>query len=139
MNKGFSLVELIVVIAIMAIFVGVAVPVYTSYIGKANNNVDIQLVDEIDRAIEVVLIDQDVANPASNTVISLSQAGALTITEDEDEATVNADFLAAVKKIVDGSALKGETYANGATFTITKDANGVYSCAVTATAPNDGE
>ena len=28
-NKGFSLVELIVVIAIMAILVGVAVPVYT--------------------------------------------------------------------------------------------------------------
>ncbi|MBE6579616.1 MAG: prepilin-type N-terminal cleavage/methylation domain-containing protein [Ruminococcaceae bacterium] len=52
-NKGFSLVELIVVIAIMAILVGVAVPVYTSYIEKAQKSKDEQLVDEIKHAIEI--------------------------------------------------------------------------------------
>lgn len=57
MNKGFSLVELIVVIAIMAILVGVAVPVYTSYIGKANENVDKQYLGELEQAINTVYID----------------------------------------------------------------------------------
>ena len=135
MNKGFSLVELIVVIAIMAILVGVAVPVYTSYIGKANDSVDKQLVDDIDRAIEVVLIDQEIANPATGTTIALSKAGELTIVDGADAAAtaVNGDFLAAVKKIIKGSALKGSAYENGVTFTITKDANGIYSCAPTAT------
>ena len=57
MNKGFSLVELIVVIAIMAILVGVAVPVYTSYIEKAENNVLKQYADELERAINTVCID----------------------------------------------------------------------------------
>ena len=52
-NKGFSLVELIVVIAIMAILVGVAVPVYTSYIEKAQKSKDEQMVDEIKHAIEI--------------------------------------------------------------------------------------
>ena len=52
MNKGFSLVELIVVIAIMAILVGVAVPVYTSYIGEANEGVDKQYEDELERVKE---------------------------------------------------------------------------------------
>lgn len=52
-NKGFSLVELIVVIAIMAILVGVAVPVYTSYIGKAQISADKNLVDEIVHATEI--------------------------------------------------------------------------------------
>ena len=53
-NKGFSLVELIVVIAIMAILVGVAVPVYSSYIEKANAAKDEQLLGEINSAFAVV-------------------------------------------------------------------------------------
>ena len=52
-NKGFSLVELIVVIAIMAILVGVAVPVYSSYIEKTEIAKDKQLVDEVAHAIQI--------------------------------------------------------------------------------------
>lgn len=52
-NKGFSLVELIVVIAIMAILVGVAVPVYSSYIEKSQKAKDEQMIDEIKHAIEI--------------------------------------------------------------------------------------
>ena len=57
MNKGFSLVELIVVIAIMAILVGVAVPVYTSYIQKANEAVDAQYIESLTGAIETAAVD----------------------------------------------------------------------------------
>ena len=46
-NAGFSLVELIVVIAIMAILVGVAVPVYTSYVEKAEKTADEQYLAEV--------------------------------------------------------------------------------------------
>lgn len=42
-NKGFSLVELIVVIAIMAIIAAVAIPVYSSYISKAEDSNTVQL------------------------------------------------------------------------------------------------
>lgn len=57
MNKGFSLVELIVVIAIMAILVGVAVPVYTNYISSAKDGVEEQYLDELKRAINTAKID----------------------------------------------------------------------------------
>lgn len=61
-NAGFSLVELIVVIAIMAILVGVAVPVYTSYIEKTQKAKDVQMTEEIAHAMEIAAIADGWAN-----------------------------------------------------------------------------
>jgi prepilin-type N-terminal cleavage/methylation domain-containing protein len=83
MNKGFSLVELIVVIAIMAILVGVAVPVYTSYISKAQDASDVKMLDTLNNACEIVNVEYDVS-------IAYTKNGAevtATITgNDKDEA-----------------------------------------------------
>ena len=49
MNKGFSLVELIVVIAIMAIIAGVAIPVYTHYIDDAEAKVAATIEAEVEQ------------------------------------------------------------------------------------------
>ena len=74
MNKGFSLVELIVVIAIMAILVGVAVPVYTAYISDAKEGIEKQYVDELERAIETVLVDME-AELTDSTVTEAEGSG----------------------------------------------------------------
>lgn len=129
MNKGFSLVELIVVIAIMAILVGVAVPAYTGYITKANNAVDEQLADEIDRAIETLLIDPSVDNPTeSTTMVTITLANS-TYTIAGTSTTENNPFIAELTKIVPPAALKGDTYKNGIVFTIDG-----YSCSYKAVA-----
>lgn len=76
-NKGFSLVELIVVIAIMAILVGVAVPVYSSYIEKAQISTDKNLVDEIIHSVEIA----NAADPFTGTAaVILSNDGNATVT-----------------------------------------------------------
>lgn len=41
-NKGFSLVELIIVIAIMAVLVGVLAPQFIKYVGQSSRATDIQ-------------------------------------------------------------------------------------------------
>lgn len=62
-NKGFSLIELIVVIAIMAILVGAIAPQVTKYIQRARESADIQAVGALYTAMSVSLIDPNVANP----------------------------------------------------------------------------
>ena len=56
-NKGFSLVELIIVIAIMAILVGIMVPVMLHFIEKSNVSSDYQLADTIRSAVAYSIVD----------------------------------------------------------------------------------
>jgi len=63
-NKGFSLIELIVVIAIMAILVGAIAPQVSKYIQRAREASDIQAVGTLYTAITVALADPTVESPS---------------------------------------------------------------------------
>ena len=56
-NKGFSLVELIVVVAIMAVLVGILAPAYLSYVEKTRRGTDENMVEEIRHTVEVATAD----------------------------------------------------------------------------------
>lgn len=57
-NKGFSLVELIIVIAIMAVLVGVLAPQFIKYVESSKQSTDIQNAAEIRAAVEAYVAEK---------------------------------------------------------------------------------
>ena len=67
-NKGFSLVELIIVIAIMAVLVGVLAPQFIKYVESSKQSTDIQNAAEIRAAVEAFVAEQA---PTDNIVVNV--------------------------------------------------------------------
>ena len=57
-NKGFSLVELIVVVAIMAVLIGVLVPTLVRNVEKSKKQKDIATVEEVRNQLTIALADE---------------------------------------------------------------------------------
>lgn len=65
-NKGFSLVELIIVIAIMAILAAAIAPALIRYIDKSRKADDIQFFGQIQSAASAALANEDAYNDVAN-------------------------------------------------------------------------
>lgn len=74
-NKGFSLVELIIVIAIMAILVVVVAPQYLKYVEKSRISVDQDNAGEIGRAMQIYAADQGNPSDSDNAIVTVSTSG----------------------------------------------------------------
>lgn len=88
-NKGFSLVELIIVIAIMAILAGALAPALIKYINKSRKSTDIQNADSLRTAIQTALSNPDAADNAP-TVLTAASTVTTSVSNDTFSSEVHS-------------------------------------------------
>ena len=103
-NKGFSLVELIIVIAIMAVLVGVLAPQFLGYVKKSRVSTDIQNAQQIASAVAVQIAD-DESTGSTTTGFAIPATGALTTVGSSNWPTAQLGTIPSVKVSVSGSTL----------------------------------
>lgn len=67
-NKGFSLVELIIVIAIMAVLIGVLAPQYLKYVERSRQSADLDSINTMLHALEIYNADPATTTFATGTI-----------------------------------------------------------------------
>ena len=117
-NKGFSLVELIIVIAIMAVLIAVLAPQFLRYVERSRLQSDNTAIGELANACKVAATDEDVT-----AEIVAAAAGGITITIpvttpaaiNTGNTNLDAELLATIPQM----ALTSNTYVGGTAPTIT--------------------
>lgn len=122
-NKGFSLVELIVVVAIMAVLMGILVPTLVKNVEKSKKQKDASAIEEIRSTMVTTLADPTYSDIEAvityydatdkKIVVNGGQTEGVSATPAPGSATTNADitaFLTAVSADVDDWTFTSKAY-----------------------------
>ena len=131
-NKGFSLVELIIVIAIMAVLIGVLAPQYLKYVESSRLQKDNQAIAENANSIKIAMADETINSSIAN---SASESFDVNASHQYVFPSSPATALSTELSTVVGTTvtMSSNTYSGTApTIVVSKDANGM----ITVTAQN---
>lgn len=145
-NKGFSLVELIIVIAIMAVLIGILAPQYLKFVEKSRLSADNEYIDSVRKACETIAADPSINLTGTTYQIKIDHTNAndvaVTGGSSDNPATLFFDELSKIVKTTSSTTeplLKSKTYTTVTTDPVieVRFSNGDVSVVVgnTYTAP----
>lgn len=108
-NKGFSLVELIIVIAIMAILAGALAPALIKYINKSRRSADISNADTIRTACQTAMSDE-------NAMVAIGTG--VTGASVSDLKSGYGAFSTEISSILGNSTITSKYFDKGNEFTV---------------------
>ncbi|WP_440454436.1 pilin [Psychrobacter sp. ASPA161_9] len=130
-QKGFTLIELMIVVAIIGILAAIAIPQYQNYIAKSQVSRAVAETGAIKTAYETCLNDGKAAAAACD--LGWTDSNLITLTTPEPDAGKNKTALT-LGGIIQGTFK--ETGASAAlkdkTVTWKRDGNGSWACSTTA-------
>ena len=111
-NKGFSLVELIIVIAIMVILIAVLAPQYLRYVEKSRVASDQNTIVEYINPMQTVAADPEITlSETGNYTVTIGNAAANgKITVSNDLATVLKNYAILDQNTMDNSRVQSTAY-----------------------------
>lgn len=133
-NKGFSLVELIVVIAIMAVLVGVLAPQFIGYVAKSRQATDVQNAQTLAGEIGVKIANAEAGEdtftytPDAWQEVTTAVVSAVPAVKNKGAANGNGKFCYMVDKedIVHIAVAEASGGASGAAITVNVDKGQLY-------------
>lgn len=124
-NKGFSMVELIIVIAIMAILAGALAPALIKYINKSRISTDIQTANTIATAIQTALANETGYDEAQAIVGTTTPIATVYTTGSVFGSLVQDTVGSSTAPAVKSKKCMAGTAYTGATFDVTINGNDI--------------
>lgn len=125
-NKGFSLIELIIVIAIMAVLIALIAPNLTKYLGSSKTTADKKNLDEIKKQVESCIADaatKDITIKAGTLQIEGTGSAKVTVSSDCDGGSTDT-FSALVADVLGKANTTSKVDASKKVINVTISVNG---------------